>query len=82
MKSIHRSFNLADNEIRRDEIDNKVFGYLDLTPYNSCDTHHVGFSKIELILSPRFKFLETKIVGPEQYNKTVEKIRAEAPPDA
>ena len=72
IKSILRSFDLADNEIRRDDIDNKVFGYLDLTPYSSCETHHVSYSLVELLLSGRLK--------PE--HKITEKIRPEAPLDA
>jgi transcriptional regulator with XRE-family HTH domain len=82
IKSIHRSFDLADDEIHRSDIDSKVWGYLDLTPYSSCETHHVGFSIREMILSPRFKFLETKIAEPEQYNEIAEKIRANGPTDA
>ena len=84
IRSISRAFKLADKEIYRDDIKSGVgdFGYLDLSPYSSCATRRVSLSKIEVIMSPEFKVMETKLTEPEHYNKIAEKIRAERPPDA
>ena len=84
IRSIKRSFKLADKEIIREDFQTGVgdFGYLDLTPYSSSIRHGAAYSKIDITLSPEFEPIETKVREAEHYNKIKEKIRAEGPPDA
>jgi hypothetical protein len=83
--SIKRDFKLADKEINRGDTESGVgdHGYLDLVPYSSCVTQY-GQPPIQLEVSTTGGKLEVvKVKKPgQQYQKIVEKIRAEGPPDA
>ena len=78
IESIHRSFYLADEEIRRHDSDNGHFGYLDLTPYS--------YSRplfMRDMLSGKVKLLDTVVTDPEHFHEIKEKIRVqEQQPDA
>jgi hypothetical protein len=86
IRSISRVFKLADKEINRDDFKTGVGdrGYLDLTPYSSCVRRGSTLDEFEVIMSrePTLHVTEVKRREPEHYNKIVEKVRAEAQPDA
>ena len=78
IESIHRSFHLADDEICRHDIDNDVFGYLDLTSYS----YSRRLSLTDIIFG-KVKLLDTVVTDPEHFHEIKEKIRVqEQQPDA
>jgi hypothetical protein len=86
IRSIWRSFKLADKEINRDDFKTGVgeLGYLDLTPFSSSVTRGSTLNQIEVIMSrePTLHVREVRMKETKHYDKIVEKVRGEAQLDA